>query len=153
MTRLCGDILAVNQHTDTCLDINNVLHDLRDTLPICMLDGMAHCRGCPHALACSGGCCLVRQDARGLLGGHHCSGRHGVVQPLGRGWCLYEWNHAYALHGIEALLFVGMSNDGRQRIIEEIDVEKADCLGPKDRAMILAEILENHGSYEAFNRR
>ena len=26
------DILAVNQHTDTCLDINNALHDLRDTL-------------------------------------------------------------------------------------------------------------------------
>ena len=26
------DILAVNQHTDTCLDINKVLHDLRDTL-------------------------------------------------------------------------------------------------------------------------
>ena len=73
--------------------------------------------------------------------------------PGGRGWCLYEWNHTYALHGIEALLFVGMSNDGRQRIIEEIDVEKADCLDPKDRAMILAEILENHGSYEAFNRR
>ncbi len=66
--------------------------------------------------------------------------------PGGRGWCLYEWNHTYALHGIEVLLFVGMSNGGRQRIIEEIDVGKADCLDPKDRAMILAEILDNHGS-------
>jgi len=30
----------------------------------------------------------------------------------------------------EALLFAGMSNGCRQRIIEEIDVEKADCLDP-----------------------
>ncbi len=73
--------------------------------------------------------------------------------PGGRGWCLYEWNHTFALHGIEALLFVGMSENDRQQIIDEIDVENARCSDPKDQAMILGEILQNHGSYIAFNRR
>jgi hypothetical protein len=73
--------------------------------------------------------------------------------PGGRGWCLYEWNHTYALHGIEALKFVGMSEDDRQRIIDEIDVEKARCAKAEDQTMILGEILQKHGSYKAFNHR
>ncbi len=73
--------------------------------------------------------------------------------PGGRGWCLYEWNHTYTLHGIEALQFVGMSEDDRQRIINEIDVEKAKCAKVDDQTMILGEILQNHGSYKAFNHK
>jgi hypothetical protein len=73
--------------------------------------------------------------------------------PGGRGWCLYEWNHTYALHGIEALQFVGMSEVDRQRIIDLVDVEKAQCAKANDQTMILREISEKHGSYRAFNQR
>jgi hypothetical protein len=73
--------------------------------------------------------------------------------PGGRGWCLYEWNHTCALHGIEALRFVGMSDDERQQLIDEIDVENAKCAKVDDQTMILGEILQNHGSFEAFNQK
>ena len=73
--------------------------------------------------------------------------------PAGRGWCLYEWNHTYAMHGIEALQFVGMSEDDRQQIIDEIDVENAKCGKVDDQTMILREILANHGSFKAFNHK
>jgi hypothetical protein len=57
------------------------------------------------------------------------------------------------MHGIEALQFVGMSEDDRQQIIDEIDVENAKCAKVDDQTMILGEILANHGSFKAFNHK
>ena len=73
--------------------------------------------------------------------------------PGSRGWCLYEWNHTVMHHSIEALQFVGMSERDRRRIVDEIDVDRAQCFDANDLQMILGEIKKYYGSSEAFNTR
>ena len=48
-------------------------------------------------------------------------------------------------------LFQGMSTSELTRVIETLDVEKAQCLRVEDKAMILNNIKTHHGSCAAFD--
>ena len=56
-------------------------------------------------------------------------------------------------HGREKLKFVGLlmaqANFGK----DKINVENAECSQPKDKEMILREIVSKHGSIQVFNEK
>ena len=68
-----------------------------------------------------------------------------------RAWCLYEWDWTIFYHGREKIQFLGLSDDEAMDGIEMIDVQKAECFMAGDRAMILREIVNKHGSTAIFN--
>ena len=85
-----------------------------------------------------------------------CQGTIVVVEmdkcnPATRGWCLYEWDKALTYHGYDGLSFAGMSLEDREKIVTEIDVDKAVCYSPPDKKMILGNIRTNYTTTSAFN--
>jgi hypothetical protein len=74
-----------------------------------------------------------------------------TCSPATRGWCLFEWDHTVMYNGLDGLHLVGMSAEDRGAIVREIDVERAVCYDPADKAMIMAKITEHHRSPADFN--
>ena len=117
------DIFAINQHADTCPDINKAdVAAFEDTIKICT----------------SG--TIVVIDMK-------------ICSPATRAWCLFEWDHTVAYHGQEALLLTGMEPEDRRDIVRQIDVSNAECFAPGDKIMILDKIKKHHGSLTAFDNK
>jgi len=117
------DIFAINQHVDTCLDINTAdVAAFEDTIKICTMGT------------------IVVIDMK-------------VCSPATRAWCLFEWDHTVVYNGQEALLLTGMEPEDRRDIVRQIDVSKAECFAPGDKIMILDKIKKHHGSLTAFDNK
>ncbi|KAG2422132.1 hypothetical protein HXX76_016255, partial [Chlamydomonas incerta] len=88
--------------------------------------------------ACSGGTLVVLDRER-------CS-------PATRAWCIYEWAHTLALHGPDGL-HLHLDPHDRATVSATIDVEKAECFKPADKAFILGDVRRIHGSAQRFNAK
>jgi hypothetical protein len=67
-----------------------------------------------------------------------------------RAWCLFEWDWTMYLHGREALQILGLTLDEVDSS-QGIDIQQATCFKQSDYEMILAQVVEKHGSADAFN--
>ena len=75
-----------------------------------------------------------------------------AINPATRGWCIYEWAHTLAVHGPEGL-HMELSPDDRQAVFSTLDVAAAQTLYARDKEMILAGVVAQHGSTQAFDEK
>ncbi|PNH00576.1 hypothetical protein TSOC_013598, partial [Tetrabaena socialis] len=73
-----------------------------------------------------------------------------ACSPATRCWCLFEWAHTLAAHGLDGL-HMHLSAEDRAKVFGSINVEEAECFKEEDKAMILSEIKQHHTSYELFD--
>ncbi|KAG2422635.1 hypothetical protein HXX76_015873 [Chlamydomonas incerta] len=122
------DILAVNQH-ETRARTGPTSPPLQSA---CLSAGGGVVR------ACSGGTLVVLDRER-------CS-------PATRAWCIYEWAHTLALHGPDGL-HLHLDPHDRATVSATIDVEKAECFKPADKASSWGDVRRIHGSAQRFNAK
>ena len=67
--------------------------------------------------------------------------------------CLFEWDWTIFYHGREKLQVVGLSVGEAEEGMNSIQVEGAECFKAEDREMILAAIIEKHGSTQQLNEK
>lgn len=75
-----------------------------------------------------------------------------ATNPATRGWCIYEWAHTLAAHGPEGL-HMDLSPADRQTVFSTLDVAAAETQFPRDKDMILAGVVAQHGSAQAFDEK
>jgi hypothetical protein len=70
---------------------------------------------------------------------------------LCRIWCVFEWDQTLHLHGPDGLHMHGMDAEDLARIVDNIDVAKADYTKESDFISITGDIVKHHGSLTAFD--
>jgi len=76
-----------------------------------------------------------------------------AVMPAQRAWCIYEWDQTLAHHGPDALHMPLSSPQMVARAVAAINVEKAGAFSAADKAMILEQVVKQHGSYAQFDAK
>jgi len=115
------DIIAINQHEDTCPEENEAdVKAFESTIKICTLGTIT----------------VIDLE---------------TCNTATRAWCLYEWGRTIKHHGLEGLHLMGMSSEDRGVIVQQIDVSKAECFNVHDLVMIKEKIIEAQGSLAAFD--
>lgn len=72
--------------------------------------------------------------------------------PATRAWCVYEWSHTLSSYGPDGLHMLVTPTD-RAVLVHSLDVGDAECFKPQDKHAILADVVVQHGSAEAFNNQ